>query len=274
MTQRLQIGSVVTAPDGDPPPVGVDGGAAVETSDPTPTISGTTIVPGNPTVVITVGGQTLTTTADSGAWSVETAPLSDGPHTVVVRITDAGGNVTSTTQELTVSSAPPVDPPVAPPVTPPVTTPVSPPAAAATYRPDAEIRLSKRAFVGKGSYSVSRQRVTSTLNGRRAKTGTFQVRLTNRGNAADQLAVRGTRKNKQFSVVYLDGRKNVTSAVLKGSYRTRTLQPGQSATLTVRVTKVKGAKKGSKRTFTIRVTSTQNRTKVDTVAAIGRVQRG
>lgn len=270
MNQTLQVGNVVTTPGGATPPVGLDGGATASTNDSTPTISGTTSEPGNPTVVVTVGGQTLTTRAAAGVWSVQAAPLADGPHTVVVRITDAAGNITSTTQELTISSVPPV----APPVTPPATSPVSPPAAAASHRPDAEIRLGKRSYVGKGSYSVSRQRVTSTLNGRRAKTGTFQVRLTNRGTVADRLTIRGTRKNKQFTVVYSVGRKNVTSAVLKGTYRTTSLRPGQSVTVTVRVTKVKGVKKGSKRTFTIRAVSTQDRSKADTVAAVGKVARG
>jgi hypothetical protein len=272
MIQVLQIGDVVTPPAGDPPPVDFDGGVTKETSDTTPTISGTTTDLGNPTVVVTVGGQTLTTTADdSGAWSVDVEALPEGPHTVVVRVIDADGNVISTTQELTVSS---VTPSVDPPVDPPVTTPVVPPVAVApTYRPDAELRLAKGGYVGKGSYSVSRQRVSATLNGSRAKTATFQSRLTNRGNVADRLTVRGTKKSRQFTVVYMHGRKNVTAAVLKGTYRTGTLQAGRSVTLTVKITKVKRVKKGSTRTFTIRTTSATDRSKTDTVAAVARVTR-
>jgi hypothetical protein len=157
MSQILQIGTVVTTPDGPRPPVGFDGGATQETSDTTPTISGVTDEPGHPTVVVTVGGQTLTTTA---------------------------------------------------------------------YRPDAEVRVGGRAFVGRGSFSVSRQRVTSTLNGRRARTATSTIRVTNRGDAADSVAIRGTRSSKHFTVAYLQGRKNVTAAVLKGTYRTGTCGPG------------------------------------------------
>jgi hypothetical protein len=229
-------------------------------------------------VTVTVGDQTLTTRADStGAWSVNVATLTDGPYTVVVRdrVTDADGNVTSTSQELTVCAGTPVVPPVTPPVVSPVAPPVAPPVAApaATYRPDAEIRLSKRAYKGRGTYTVSRQRVTATLNGRPARTATFTVRVRNRGSAADRITIRGSAKSSRFTVKYLQGRKNVTAAVLKGTYRTGTLRPGGSATLTVEVTKVKGARKGSKRTFTIVSTSANDRTKKDSVAAVGRVTR-
>jgi hypothetical protein len=269
MDQVLQIGSVVTTPVGPPPPVGFDDGPTSDTQDTTPTISGITNDLGNPEVVVTVGGQTYITTADdSGAWHVEVGPLPEGSHTVVVRIVDADGSVTSATQVLTVASG-------IPPTGLPMTPPPNPPAAApATYRPDSEIRLGKRAYTGRGVYSASRQKVTSTLNGRRARTATFEVRLTNRGTAEDRLTIRGTHKNKQFAVVYLDGRKNVTAAVLKGTYRTHTLRAGESTTLTVRVTKVARAKKGSKRTFSIRAVSAHDRTKVDTVLAAGRVTRG
>jgi hypothetical protein len=40
------------------------------------------------------------------------------------------------------------------------------------------------------------------------------------------------------------------------------------------VTKVKGVRKGSKRTFTIRATSANNRSKTDTVAVVDTVRRG
>jgi hypothetical protein len=267
-SQTLQVGSVVTEPVGPPPAVAFDAGAAKETTDTTPTISGTTLVPNSPTVVVTVGGQTLITTADDdGAWSVTVEPLTEGPHTIVVRVTDATGNTTSTTQALTVSS-------VAPPAAPPVAAPVAPPAAAPSYRPDAEIRLAKRPFVGRGSDSVARQRVTSTVKGSRAKASIFGVRVTNRGSTADRMRIRGTRGSKQLTVVYRDGRKNVTAAVLAGTYRTRTLRPGQSVTLSVTVTKVKRAAKGSRRTFSVRTTSASDRTKADTVAAVVVVARG
>lgn len=265
--QTLQVGDVVTPPVGPPPVVGFDDGATRATADTTPTISGTTIEPGNPTVTVTVGGQTLTTTADGGVWSVEVGPLLEGPHTVVVRVTDADGNVTSTTQTLTVSSS---TPPATAPVTPPVGSPTTP----RTYRPDGEIRIAKHPFVGAGKYGAAGQKVTSTLKGRRARTGTYQVRVTNRGDLADRLTIRGTSKNKRFSVNYLHGRKDVTSAVRRGSFRTAVLQPGQSVTLTIRVTKAARVRVGSTRTFSIRATSEHDRAKLDTVSVAVEAGRG
>ncbi|MET0766951.1 MAG: hypothetical protein ABWY50_04845, partial [Aeromicrobium sp.] len=125
----------------------------------------------------------------------------------------------------------------------------------------------------RGRYGVSGQKVTSTLTGRRAKTVTYQVRVTNRGNTAERLAIRGTRGSKQLTVVYLLGRKNVTSSVLRGSLRTGTVQAGRSVTLTVRVTKAARAAKGSSRTFTVRATSPHDRTKTDAVTAVVRTGR-
>jgi hypothetical protein len=241
------------------PVVTIAGGAARSTTDDSPWTRGTTIEPAGTIVQVTVGGQQLTSTVSSGGtWGVSADTLATGPYTVMASITDAAGNAGSVTQTLTIV------PVATPPVTPPVT----------TYRPDAEIRSAGRAFVGRGSYDVSRQQVTSILNGHPAKTATFEVRTTNRGNAADQLRIRGTARSAQFTVAYLYGRKNVTAAVLNGSYRSGTLKPGQSITLTVKVTKVKRAKRGSHRTFTIRGTSAHNPRKVDTVAAVVKVVRG
>ena len=50
------------------------------------------------------------------------------------------------------------------------------------------------------------------------------------------------------------------------------LKPGESVSLTVKVTKVKGAKRGSKRTFVVEVTSVHDDAKLgDTVAAVVKV---
>jgi len=179
-------------------------------------------------------------------------------------ITDAAQNTGTITQSLKIGSA----------TTTPVTPPVNPPGAPAKFRPDAEIRRAQHDFVGRGRYDVSRQRVTSKLKGRPAKTATFAVRMTNRGNATDRMTIRGTPRSARFTVTYLHGRKNVTAAVLHGSYRSGTLKPRQSTTLTVKVTKVERAKTGSNRTFAIRVASAHDRRKVDTVAAVVKVVRG
>ncbi|MEO6570958.1 MAG: Ig-like domain-containing protein, partial [Ilumatobacteraceae bacterium] len=90
------------------PIVVLPGGPVVDTSDPTPPISGSNAPPGS-TVVVTVGGQTLTTTVGpNGNWSVTpTVPLPPGPHTVTISITDPAGNVGSGTQIINIESVDP-----------------------------------------------------------------------------------------------------------------------------------------------------------------------
>lgn len=90
------------------PVVSIDGGAAVETNDPTPTISGITDVPAGTPVEVTVDAQSLTALVHSGgAWNVTPTPLLDGTRTVSVSVADAAGNGGVGTQQLTVDTTAP-----------------------------------------------------------------------------------------------------------------------------------------------------------------------
>ena len=97
------------------PVVVLPGGGTINTNDPTPAITGSGAPPGA-TVTITVEGQTLTTTVNpDGTWSVTPPiPLTPGPHTVVVTITDLAGNQGIGLQVITVATPPIIFPPVAP----------------------------------------------------------------------------------------------------------------------------------------------------------------
>jgi hypothetical protein len=79
------------------------------TSDNTPTLSGT--AEPDSTLIIEVGGQTLTTTSDAnGDWRVtipDDTPLEDGAFTVEVTATDAAGNMASTDGSLNVDTQAP-----------------------------------------------------------------------------------------------------------------------------------------------------------------------
>ena len=95
--------------DPQAPGVTIDGGPTRATSDLTPTISGHTDEPGTPTVTVTVGGQTLTTTAGAaGAWNVEATTLSESSYGVVASVTDAASNQGTAGQVLTVDVTVPV----------------------------------------------------------------------------------------------------------------------------------------------------------------------
>lgn len=95
---------------GGPPVITIDGGAAAQTTDTTPTISGTTDLEAPGTVNVTIAGQTLSTTPDAGGnWSVtSTIELPNGTYPVGASVLDGVGNPGSSTQQLTIDTVLPV----------------------------------------------------------------------------------------------------------------------------------------------------------------------
>jgi hypothetical protein len=90
------------------PVVTIDGGASALTNDATPAISGTAEVAPGTTVTVTVADETLTSPVQGdGTWSVSAAGLTDGPHLVIMTVSDAAGNAASFTQTLTVDAVSP-----------------------------------------------------------------------------------------------------------------------------------------------------------------------
>jgi outer membrane protein OmpA-like peptidoglycan-associated protein len=102
------VGNVGTATqsltvDTTAPSLTITGGSAVKTRDSTPTISGTTDAPLWSIVSVTVAGQSLKATVESGGtWSTTVAALPTGAVTVVATVTDPAGNTAKATQTLTV----------------------------------------------------------------------------------------------------------------------------------------------------------------------------
>ena len=92
---------------GGPPKVTFDGGDAAQTTDTTPTISGTTDLEAPGTVTVTVAGQTLTATPSGGVWSVTSAILANATYPVAASVQDGAGNQGSAIQQLTVDTQPP-----------------------------------------------------------------------------------------------------------------------------------------------------------------------
>jgi hypothetical protein len=90
------------------PAVTITGGANALTNHATPDISGTANVAPGTTVTVTLADQTLTALVQGGgAWSATAAALSDGPHRVVMSVSDTAGNRASYTQTLTVDTVSP-----------------------------------------------------------------------------------------------------------------------------------------------------------------------
>jgi hypothetical protein len=210
---------------------------------------GTTAEKAGTVVHVSIGGQDLAATVkQGGSWGISAATLGAGRHKVVAAVTDAASNTGTATQVLFVGTGEPAGPDF-------------------RYRPDAAVRVARGDFVGTGRYDAG-QRVVDRLA--RDRTATFEVRLTNRGDAADPMTVRGTPKSKQFTVAYRVGGRDVTRAVTAGTYRTGSVAPGKSVAMLVRVTRTKAARAGAKRAFAIRVVSAHAPAQRDTVTAVVR----
>jgi hypothetical protein len=234
------------------PVVSIDGGAERSTDDTSPWIAGKTAEKAGTTVHVTIDEQALTAIVGTdGTWDVSARTVPTGTHRVEASITDAAHNTGTATQALTVTGHGEPE---------------------ARYQPDAAIRPVPGSFVGVGVYTTSEQRVTKRLGGS-TRVATFEVRVTNRGDAAEQMKVLGTPRNRSFKVTYLAGSENVTPAVTAGTYRTGQLAVGASARLRVKVTKTKAAARGDSRTFRVQAGSVHSPTAKDTVAAVVRVAK-
>jgi hypothetical protein len=216
------------------PVVTINGGASRSTVDTSPWTYGTTAEQAGTTVHLTVGGQHLTATVGAGgAWGVSAATLPGGTHNVVASVTDAAQNTGTATQALTIDVPGPGVP---------------------EYRPDAAVRSLDGSLVGVDRYD-DQQRVTSLL-GPPVPSVSFEVRVTNRGNATDRLKILATPGNGKYKVTYHAANdQNVTRGVTAGTYRTGTLQPGASAVLYIKVTRTRATQPGDRRTFAVRVDS-------------------
>ena len=106
----------------------------------------------------------------------------------------------------------------------------------------------------------------------RRHTATARWRVQNDGARPDTLALSGTGGTKRFRVRYLDGRTDVTAAVVAGTYRTTTLAPGAWTTLRVEVTPTRRAHGGASRTVRLQAAST-SAANVDSVATQVTVRR-
>lgn len=101
--------SGVLAVDTLAPTLTVTGGASALTNDATPRIQGTSSATVGTVVTVALADETLPAPVGSGGgWSAVAGALSNGPHRVVVTVSDAAGNSASFTQTLTVDTVSPL----------------------------------------------------------------------------------------------------------------------------------------------------------------------
>jgi uncharacterized repeat protein (TIGR01451 family) len=255
--------------------VPLDGTVAAAAMTATLTRTPATVVAGSPithTVTITnTGHQPLTgmtvtlpggtCTAVAGAVALEatttstcTLPTTDADIPSVTRAATVTTTNTVLASPLTVATTA-----VTTAVTSAVVAPPTP-----TQRPDALVRVGKKAFVGNDVYNRTgkKQTVTAATAKKPVK---YTVRVQNDGNVTDTLRIKGTKSTKTFTVTYKAGKKNITKKTTKGTYRVRNLAPGASRLITITVTPKKTAKAGAKTPTKVTVTSTTDTTTTDTV---------
>jgi uncharacterized cupredoxin-like copper-binding protein len=144
---------------------------------------------------------------------------------------------------------------------------VTEPPAAPVAKPDARVKKGKKGpLVGNNIYGSSAQQ---TVKGaaKVKKSVTYRLSVQNDATFADSMQVKGQGSKKGYTVRYTDsGGNNITAAVVAGTYRTANLAPGRTATITVKVTVTKKAKRPLGRTITVR-SSTQT-TRTDAVKVV------
>ncbi len=138
-------------------------------------------------------------------------------------------------------------------------------------RPDGRIRLGAGAFVGNNVYNTTgagQSRTGSTTGGH---SFTFGISIQNDGTSADRFKVKATgAATSRYTVKYVHGAKDITAAVVAGTYRTPSLAPAAAYLITAKVTVKSTAKVGSKVTRLVTLTSVANGAQKDAVTVIGK----
>lgn len=125
-----------------------------------------------------------------------------------------------------------------------------------TSRPDALLRApGSTSWIGNDTYNATGARQGRSANVRAGGTATFTLRVENDGPLAEPLVIRGLGSTTRFKVTYLAGRTDVTTQVVAGTYRTRTLAFGEQANLKVVVQAKAGTPAGATTTVVVRASS-------------------
>ena len=107
---------------------------------------------------------------------------------------------------------------------------------------------------GNNVYNLTGKKQTESVRITSGKTRTVSVGIQNDGSAADSFKLKGTGGNKDFSIKYLLGDKDVTDAVTAGKFKTGDLDPGEVLKLKAKI-KAKTTKAGKEKAFGILATS-------------------
>jgi hypothetical protein len=191
------------------------------------------------------GGSNLASCNGSAAEGARINTATPGVHTFSVVAKDGAGNVTTVTRTYHVGLAPP------------------------KYQPDASVKpYTGGTYLGGNTYgTASRQHVNQSI-ATAGGSARALVRLQNDGNRMDRMRIRGTAGTATFQVAYFSAGRDVTRAVVAGTYQTASLLPGRFVTLRIRVTRTAAAQPGDEAVVRLTATSVTATTKHDEVATI------
>jgi hypothetical protein len=137
------------------------------------------------------------------------------------------------------------------------------------YRPDGQVRLqSVSAYTGNNVYNTTATNQQVSVRSARGTTRTFVVNVQNDGAATDTYAVRGPGSSTGFTVRYLSGTADVTTAVVNGTYRLTNIAAGAARSIQMRVTVGSGARLGSVKSSLVSATSVNSGSPADAVRTV------
>jgi hypothetical protein len=125
---------------------------------------------------------------------------------------------------------------------------------AINYRPDGLLAHGSGPFVGNNVYSTTGAGETRSARIVPGRTTTFRWKIQNDGALADRFRFKGRGDSRYFTVHFFYKGSDVTKAVVAGTYA-RSLAPGASLTITVRIKVATNASVGTVKSERLRVTS-------------------
>ena len=123
-------------------------------------------------------------------------------------------------------------------------------------KPDALIKRSTdTTFLGNNIYNTTGNSQTRNWSIKVGDERTFNLKFQNDGTMADRLEIGGPDSSPKFKLTYMAGNSDVTAAVVAGTYRTKSLDPGETAKLALEIKAKAQADPGDEKSALIRAVS-------------------
>jgi hypothetical protein len=137
------------------------------------------------------------------------------------------------------------------------------------HRPDAQVKLSGAAsYVGDNIYNTTGNNQTLGVTTAAGTSRTFVVNVQNDGTATGSYVLQGPANSTGFTVKYLDGTTDITTAVVNGTYAVTGIAPGSAKSIQMSVTVAAGVAAGSAKSGLVTARSTQSTTARDVIKTV------